>query len=159
MTIKFASKTVCSITLSAGKGTCTLSPTALPAGKLSLVALYAGDTNFGPSESAPHTLTVAKEKTTVSLTLSRATVRFGSEQLERLAVTVGTQYSGTPGGTVTISAGKTLVCKVILSRGAGTCSPSAKALHAGTYKLIAAYPGSGDFLGAVSAGKLLTVTA
>jgi hypothetical protein len=159
VTIKSGSMAVCIITLSAGKGACTLSPAALPAGKLSLVALYAGDTNFGPSQSSPRTLTVAKERTSITLTLSRARVNFGSEQLERFAVRVAAPYSGTPSGTVTISTGKAVLCKVILSRGSGTCSSSAKALRVGTYKVIATYPASGDFVGVVSAGKLLTVAA
>ncbi|MFZ2057794.1 MAG: Ig-like domain-containing protein [Acidimicrobiales bacterium] len=60
VTIKESTTTLCVITLSSGKGSCTLSSTKLPVGTYSLVTTYAGSTHFGGSASAKETLTVVK---------------------------------------------------------------------------------------------------
>jgi hypothetical protein len=48
------------ITLSSGKGSCTLSAKRLKVGTYRLVATYGGSTNFKGSTSAKETLTVVK---------------------------------------------------------------------------------------------------
>jgi hypothetical protein len=58
VTIKEATTTLCTISLSSGKGSCTLSANRLPAGTYYLVATYGGSTNFGGSASIKETLTV-----------------------------------------------------------------------------------------------------
>jgi hypothetical protein len=60
VTIKQAATTLCTITLSSGKGSCTLSAKKLPVGTYYLVARYGGSANFGSSASVTETLTVAK---------------------------------------------------------------------------------------------------
>jgi hypothetical protein len=60
VTIKAASATACTITLSSGKGSCTLGKTALKAGSHHVTAVYAGSTDFGSSTSIAKTLTVEK---------------------------------------------------------------------------------------------------
>ena len=58
--IKQSTTTLCTITLSAAKGSCTLSAEELPVGTYSLVATYGGSANFKGSTSAKEILTVAK---------------------------------------------------------------------------------------------------
>ncbi len=60
VTIKESTTTLCTITLSSGKGTCRLSAKKLNAGTYQLVATYGGSANFKSSTSAKETLTVAK---------------------------------------------------------------------------------------------------
>ena len=82
---------------------------------------------------------------------------FGHEQAERLSVTVAPQYSGTPGGKVTVKTGRTTVCTITLASGKGHCTLTARQLRRGTYPLIASYPGSSNFTGSASARKTLVV--
>jgi hypothetical protein len=58
--VKESSTTLCVITLSSGKGSCTLSAKRLKVGTYRLVATYGGSTNFKGSTSAKETLTVVK---------------------------------------------------------------------------------------------------
>ena len=60
VTVKRASKTVCVITLSKGKGSCRLSATKLAVGSYRLVASYGGSANFAASSSGKETLVVVK---------------------------------------------------------------------------------------------------
>lgn len=60
VTVKESTTTLCVITLSATKVSCTLSNTKLPVGNYSLVATYGGSTDFAGSASAKETLTVVK---------------------------------------------------------------------------------------------------
>ncbi|MGO9101642.1 MAG: Ig-like domain-containing protein [Mycobacterium sp.] len=59
VTVNESSTTLCLITLSSGKGSCTLQPRKLKAGIYSLVATYGGSTNFAGSTSSKETFTVA----------------------------------------------------------------------------------------------------
>jgi hypothetical protein len=58
VTIRTASSKLCVITLSSGKGSCSLSSKRLAAGTHHLVATYAGSKNLLSSASAPETLKV-----------------------------------------------------------------------------------------------------
>jgi hypothetical protein len=60
ITVKASTATLCAITLSSGKGSCTLSAERLNAGTYHLVATYAGNTNFKSSTSTKETLAVVK---------------------------------------------------------------------------------------------------
>jgi hypothetical protein len=60
VTISESGTTLCTITLSSGKGRRTLSSRELKAGTYHLVATYGGNTNFKGSTSAKETFTVAK---------------------------------------------------------------------------------------------------
>jgi hypothetical protein len=155
--VKSGSTTVCTITLGSGKGSCTLTATKLPAGTQHLTASYNGNADFTASTSAAKTLTVSKAASKTTLSLSATKVTYGHEQAERLSVTASPQYSGTPGGKVTIKSGKTTVCTITLGSGKGSCTLSARQLRTGTYTLVAAYPGSSDFTSSTSAKKTLTV--
>jgi hypothetical protein len=158
VTVASGSTSVCVITLTSGKGSCTLTARKLPPGSYHLVATYGGSAGFGGSASAAKTVTVAKAASKTSLALSAAKVSYGHENREHLTVTVSLRYSGTPGGKVTVKAGSTTICTISLASGKGSCTLTAKKLRAGTYHLIASYPGSADFRGSASAAKTLTVT-
>jgi len=67
------------------------------------------------------------------------------------------QFSGTPGGTVTLTSGSGTLCTVTLTAGTGTCSPSAAGLTPATYVVDASYPGDTNFTPS-SANTTLTVT-
>ena len=149
--------TVCAITLAAGRGSCALTAAKLPAGTRHLTAAYRGSDFFASSASGPGALTIAKATSKTTLSLSSAKVTYGKEQAERLKVTVAPRYGGTPTGRVTIKSGATTICAITLARGQGGCTLTARQLRAGTYHLVAAYPGSGDFTGSASAAKTLTV--
>jgi hypothetical protein len=60
VTINESTTTLCTITLSSGKGSCTLKASKLRAGTYGLVAKYGGSETFRGSTSAKETLTVVK---------------------------------------------------------------------------------------------------
>ncbi len=75
-------------------------------------------------------------------------------------MTVKPKFSGTPGGTITITAGTHTVCKnAKLISGKAKCSPASNtSLPAGTYHVVAAYSGSADFASSKSGAVTLKVT-
>jgi hypothetical protein len=89
VTIKANSTLVCTIKLVAGKGSdatgsCSLTPTKLPAGGYTVVATYGGSSDFNTSVSGKVSLTVlAPSKTTLTLVAPKVT--YGGEQFELLA--------------------------------------------------------------------------
>jgi hypothetical protein len=156
VTVKESTTTLCVITLSSGKGSCTLSAKKLPVRTYRLVATYGGSTDFAGSASAKETLTVAKAVSRTALNLSARKVIYGHEQVLNLSVTVSPQYSGsTPTGTVTVKQSTTTLCVISLSSAKRSCRLSAKKLKAGTYRLVATYGGSTNFKGSTSAKETL----
>jgi hypothetical protein len=84
----------------------------------------------------------------------------GAEEIENFAVRVGPDVIGatsTPTGTVTIKAGSTVLCTIILVKGHGSCSPSANALPAGRYEVVAYYSGDSTYSPAQSLPRELEV--
>lgn len=65
---------------------------------------------------------------------------------------------GTPGGTVTVTAGTRMVCTMKLARAKGGCKLGARTLKLGQYQLSAAYGGSPVYAGSRSGARTLTVT-
>ena len=79
--------------------------------------------------------------------LSAASVVYGNEKTLKLTATDAPQFTGTPGGVVTITASQATLCTVNLSDGTGSCSPSsATVLNPGRATLAAHYAGSAEFL-------------
>jgi hypothetical protein len=157
VTIKKSTTTLCTITLSAGKGSCSLSSEELPARSFSVYANYAGNESFVLSTSfkTKTILVVAKASTKTTLKLSAAKVTFRHEQAEHLSVTVSPQYSGAmPTGTVTISG---TTCRVELSSGKGSCTLKSKTFALGSHSLVAHYWGSTKFGGSLSGKSTLSV--
>jgi hypothetical protein len=119
------------------------------------------DSDRGANPMAPYTFTPTlvggKESKTV-LTLSQTTITRGNEKKLKLSVKVSAVFSGSPTGTVTISAGQKTVCKAKLTKGKGSCSPGSNTLlGAGTYSLVASFPGSKGMAASKSVTHTLTV--
>ena len=146
--------------MSDGGGTvrCT-GMTGTATGRHGFSVYYMGGTDYLPSESAWMYLSVSKAKTATSLTLARSAVTYGHETAEKLTVSVSHVGDVYAGGKVTVKAGSTTVCLITLSSGHGSCTLSPTALRAGTYHLVASYPGNAYYLGSASASKTLQVAA
>jgi hypothetical protein len=159
VTVKTGATTLCTATLSGGTATCSPnSATVLAPGSDSVTAAYSGSTDFGGSVSAASTLKIAKASTRSTLSLSTSSATYGHEKALVVTVKVSPQYAGTPGGTVTVKAGRVTICSKALSRGKASCSPrSGTALRVGKYQLVATYPGNADFSGSKSAARTLKV--
>src|SRR5581483_6279143 len=138
VTIMNGATTLCTLTL---PGTCSLTSTQLGATgtAYSVTATYNGDANFSASTPSPaKTFTVNRASTTTSLSLAQTSVVYGNETAETFTATVTPQFSGSPGGTVTIMNGATTLCTLTLP---GTCSLTSTQLGAsGTaYSVTATY--------------------
>ena len=157
VTVKSGVTTVCTVTLTSGKGSCAPSARRFPAGLVKVTASYGGGFGFGTSVSKPAGFTVVKAATKTGLTLSAAKVTYGHEQSEKLSVAVTPKYGGIPAGKVIVKAGRTTVCVITLKSGKGTCTLAARKLPVGTYTLSAAYPGSTDYAGSAAGKKTLTI--
>jgi Big-like domain-containing protein len=155
--VKSGARSVCVITITAGKGACTLAAGALAAGTADLWASYAGAADFAPSSSGSRVLAVAKADPAIAVTMSAARVVYGKEQHERLSVAVRPEHDGTPTGRVTVRSGDVTVCVITLVAGKGSCALSARSLGIGAHDLVVVYPGCADFTSSASARMTLTV--
>jgi hypothetical protein len=108
VTVSAGKTTLCKIeTLSKGKGTCSpTSATVLGVGTYSVVATYSGSAEFDSSSSSAESLKVAKATSKSSLSLSVSSLTYGHETAVVFTVTVSPEFTGTPTGTVTVSAGR-----------------------------------------------------
>jgi len=149
---------ICTGTLVNGSGSCALSDSQLRPGRYPLTATYSGDQTYDGSASPPQTITVARARTTTTLALSAAKVRFGHEQAERLSVQVGSHVMGIITGKVIVAAASTTLCVITLDSAKGSCTLHARSLRPGTYQLTASYRGAALYARSISAEKTLTVT-
>ncbi len=151
VTIGESTVDLCTLTLSGGRGSCTLPAAKLGAGSFHLVAKYAGAGDFVASTSASAALKVEPATARTEIGTSHVTVVYGDEEAERLTVTVLPQYGGTtPTGSVTIADGRHVLCSIKLSHGRGSCSFLSAKLTAGSYHVVATYRGSADFKSSAS---------
>jgi hypothetical protein len=157
VTVRANGSAVCVIGLSRGRGSCTLAASKLSAGRFHLTASYGGSADFGSSSSGSGSLTVAKATTTSTLKLSAAKVNEGSEQNERISVSVSGEFGLAVNGSVHVTASGTTVCVITLSSGRGSCKLSPSQLSVGNYQIVASYDGSSNFDASVSAPQTLTV--
>jgi hypothetical protein len=86
--------------------------------------------------------------------LSAARVTYGKEQAERVSVKVTARVL--PSGKVTVKSGTAAICAITLKSGKGSCVLTARQLPAGTYHLVASYPGG--FGLAASSSRAVTLT-
>jgi len=160
VTVDESTTSLCVITLTASKGSCTLSGTRLGGGTYHLVATYAASTDFASSASASETLTISSATSRTALSLSTSTVTYGDEQADRISVAVSPQYAGsTPTGTISIVRATTTLCVISLSGARGSCTLSATRYGPEAYHLVAYYNGSSDFRTSASGIAVLTVDA
>jgi len=100
---------------------------------------------------------------TVDLMETFHVLHVGAEEIEDFSVRVGPDVLGataSPTGTVTIKAGSTVLCTITLtaaSDGRGSCSPSANALPAGHYEVVAYYSGDSIYSPAQSHPRQLEI--
>ena len=145
----------CQITLSSGKGSCTLPATYFNAGNRQMVATYNGSSAFKRSASGKETITIAAATTTTSLKLSATKVTYRDEQVEQLSVSVSPQYPGIrPTGTVTISGAN---CQIGLSSGKGSCRLSPTQFGTGNRQMVATYNGNQNFRRSASTKQTISV--
>ena len=159
VTVKKSTTTLCVVKLSAAKGSCTLSGSALATGAYSVYATYSRNADFVGSTAPKKTLTVARATTKTTLTLSTAKVTLGHEQAARFSVTVADSFAAgpKPTGTVTIKKSTTTLCVIKLSSGKGSCTMAGSKLQPRSYSVYATYGRTSDFVGSTSTKKTLTV--
>ncbi len=124
-------------------GVASFTTSSLPAGKLTIKALYAGDATFA-SSSGTVKQTVSPYVTTTTLTSNINPSNYGQAVLLTAQVTSG----GTPTGTVTFYNGTLKLGTGTLSNGTATLSITT--LPVGTDSLTAVYKGDADDSGSTS---------
>ena len=148
------------VRFSAGTVSCTGITAVLTGGKHTVTLSYSGGGNFAASASPAVALTVGVARSTPALSLSRSPVRYGSENAERFTVSVSHAGTVYPTGKAQVRTGRTTLCTVTLSsRGAGSCTLTAKRLRVGRYPIVAVYLGNANYHSSQSAGKTLQVAA
>lgn len=163
-------KILCGVYLNRGKGSCSPSARALRRGSHEIVAWYSGGNGFKSSMSKMMTLIVVKNSGTRKSSMTNlsiagprfwlaSTAIYGKEQAKKFTVKVNAGTSGTrvPSGSVAVEAGTKLLCRIHLSRGRGSCSPTAKALPRGSYGIAAHYSGDTYFKPSMSSTETLIV--
>jgi hypothetical protein len=155
VTIADGTAGACRIALVNGTGNCVLPATALPGGTDQLTATYDGDASYA-SASTSTTVAVAKAATTPVVTVSPATVTFGTKYNAIVSVTVAPQFTGTPTGDVTVYLNGNPMCAAALTAGKASCAVTG-GLNAGRYAITVSYTGNGNFASSTSAAQYLTV--
>lgn len=156
VTVMEGNKVLCVMTVANGKGTCKVSSSTIGLGSKAIVGYYKG-TGYGPTQSRPVYVSVVKAVTSVALSVSPAKVTYGDEQVAHVTVRVTAAHGGVPTGNVLVGFGKTIVCTIKLSHGAGSCTLSARQLKAGAPSLVANYPGDSAHFGSSSQAEKITV--
>jgi hypothetical protein len=130
------------VTITAGSGTC------------SLVASQSGNTNYSAAASKNQSTTATKAGSTTTITSNTP-----NPSTVNQAVTISFKVtgSGTPTGTVSVTASTGGSCSGTLSSGAGSCTITFTSPASPT--LTAAYAGDGNFNGSTSTGVSQTVNA
>ncbi|WP_449396272.1 putative Ig domain-containing protein [Devosia riboflavina] len=127
-------------------GTAAIDLSNLAAGTYSISAAYAGSANHVASTSATSQLTVAPATTTLGVTTSAQTVRFGDPVTLSANLAAPT---GTPAGSIEFLANGTSIGTATLS--GGTASLSVSNLAFGNATITARYAGSANFAAATGA--------
>jgi hypothetical protein len=135
-------------------GVATFATSTLAFGMHSVTATYNnGNASFAPSTS-PAVQQVVQNASTTNLTVSPGTVAVGTSVTLTAKVS---STSGTPpdGETVTFKDATGTLGTGTLSK--GTATFTSKAIPAGTYSVLASYPGDTDFLPSTSTAQTLDV--
>jgi hypothetical protein len=157
ITVKTGTTTVCLITLSSAKGSCTLSAARFGPGAYPLGVTYGGSSDFESSAPSLRTLTVAKASSSTTFKLSASRVTYGDEQAEHVSVIVSPEFAGEPTGSVSMNTGTITLCEITLSSAKGSCTLPAARFGTGDYLLGVTYGGSSDFNSSAPALQSLTV--
>jgi hypothetical protein len=138
--------------------TCHLAPAAVQAGSYTGAALFPGEPgSFVGSTSTPAVLTVQSAPTLTTLSISRTSVAFGSENSVIVTTMVSEPSAGSSfvTGTVTIRNAARILCQPTLENGTASCKLSRTELPVGTHNVVADYSGTTSLVG--SASKPTTV--
>jgi hypothetical protein len=155
--VKAGSTTLCTVTLSLGRGKCSLSATELPVGSYGVTATFNPSTSAWVSSTSPSRPLVVKAAATVTtLRPSASTISYGLENAEAFTLSVSA-VGAKPQGAVSVMAGASTLCTAPLSGGTGTCSLTATQLPPGVYSLKAVYVPSSPNFAASSSTYALTV--
>jgi len=137
-------------------GIATLTTTSVSVGSNSIVAIYAGDTNFTHSTSGALSQTVTQSATTTALTKSTTTTaKFGQSITFTATMAAVSPGAGTPTGTVTFEDGSTVIGTGSLSGGVATFTTASLAV--GSHSIKAIYGGDTNFSTSTSGSMTQTV--
>jgi serine protease len=139
----------------AATGSCQLAEPN--AGSFIVSASFAGDSNFNASTNSTP-LAVNKVKSVTTLTLSKASIAYGTQKSEVFTFKVTAAAGGTPYGSVGVYQGVAKVCTATLSKGKATCSLKAKELKKGSHTLYGYYGGDKNHLYSESKTVKLKIT-
>ncbi|MGO9809269.1 MAG: Ig-like domain repeat protein, partial [Isosphaeraceae bacterium] len=142
-------------TASLSGGTASFTTSALVAGSHSIIAQYAGDSNFSGSNSTPLTQIVNQDGSGTVVTSSLNPSTYGQSVILTASVSATSPGGGTPTGTVTFYDGSTSLGSATLSNGTATLTTSA--LGARSHSITASYGGDTDFTGSTSTAITQTV--
>jgi hypothetical protein len=156
VTVTDGSLTACTITLTDGTGTCTLPAVAVPSGSDELTATYDGDTSY-TTASTTGTVTVITATSRTAVTISPATVTFGTKYKADISVTVAPKYAGTPTGDVAVYLNGNSLGSLALVGGKASGLTVPTGLKTGRYAIMATYPGDRNFADSTATGYLTVV--
>ena len=147
--------------------TATLTLASLAAGPHQITASYAAQPNFAPSQSSPVAVTVTGQTTTVTVQTSNASPGFASPVVLTASVSPNpSSQPGSPGaltpltGSVTFSDNGTVIgTATVKSANPTTATLTTSALTVGGHQITAVYSGDGNFAGATSGARPVTVGA
>jgi hypothetical protein len=160
-------------------GTATWTTAFLPGGSYSVKAHYAGDGNYGSSDSAPIPVTVSRENSSTGVQLitfnangienNNATAAvYGSPYILRvnvlnqaasLCATYPSPQSGCPSGVVTLTdAGSPLDLGTYTLNNLGYFEDQPIQLPGGSHSIVAQYAGDNSYAGSTSSADAITIT-
>jgi hypothetical protein len=165
-TVTFTDGTTTLGTGTLASGVATFTTSTLTNGSHTIVASYAGDTNFAASTSTSLTQTISAEAVTLTLVASPNPVQYGTSSTLTATVTAGgggdagagdagADGGAAPTGTVTFTDGTTTLGTANLSGGVATL-PSG-VLSPGTHAITATYNGDASNPGGSTASVHLIV--
>jgi len=135
-------------------GNASLSLTTLPAGLNTIVATYAGNTDYASSTSASLSEHITATATTTVLTSSNPSALAGKSTTFTATVSSAT---GTPTGTVNfLNAGANVSSATLNAQGVATLSLSTLAV--GSQTMVAVYAGDGNYTTSTSAPLVETIS-
>ncbi len=141
-------------------GTASYMITGLAGGTNTITATYSGDNTFASSTGTALTIAVAQATTATSLAASiSASVPVAPGTSVSLTATVGSSITTpSPTGTVTFSAGTTVLGTVAISP-SGVATLTSTTLPTGTYTVTATYSGDTGFAASTSNAVTLSILA
>ncbi len=121
-------------------------------GTYTVVAGFAGNTNYASTRSAPATFTIGRGSATIALTSPGGSAVFG----QSVTFVARVEAPGTPEGTVTFSDGGIPMDTIPLG-GSGQATLAISSLALGSHTITASYSGDADILGVQSSATDLSV--